>query len=263
MSSSQNTYLSLSSDEFTSGSFGGTSYSALSLTGNVRSSNQDSFGLAFADDGRLIAAVADGMGGHAGGDVASSSAISIFIEDIVTERGEDLRKHINLLISQVANRLSEIETTSPQYSGMGTTLSAVVVEGSKLTTAHIGDSRIYRIRSGKLTQLTSDHSWVQQQVEAGLLTPEQAATNPRRNLLVRTLSAGRSDDADIATYDLESGDRIFICSDGVHGVMSDDVIKESISSDSLSDCLDKLMTVVRENGSPDNATAILISIDSI
>ena len=167
MSTSQNTYLSLSTDESTSGSFGGTSYSALSLTGNVRTSNQDSFGLAFVEDGHLIAAVADGMGGHAGGDLASSSAISIFFENMIVERGEDLRKHINLLISQVANRLSEIEPTSPQYSGMGTTLSVVVVEGSKLTTAHISDSRIYRIRNGKLTQLTSDHSWVQQQVEAG------------------------------------------------------------------------------------------------
>jgi protein phosphatase len=263
MSTSQNTYLSLSTDESTSGSFGGTSYSALSLTGNVRTSNQDSFGLAFVEDGHLIAAVADGMGGHAGGDLASSSAISIFFENMIVERGEDLRKHINLLISQVANRLSEIETTSPQYSGMGTTLSVVVVEGSKLTTAHIGDSRIYRIRNGKLTQLTSDHSWVQQQVEAGLLTAEQAANNPRRNLLVRTLSAGRSDDPDIETHDLESGDRILICSDGVHGVMSDEVIKESISSDSLSDCLDQLMVVVSKKGSPDNATAILISIDAV
>jgi len=263
MSSSQNTYLSLSSDNSTSGSFAATSYAAHSWTGSVRSSNQDSFGLALANDGRLIAAVADGMGGHAGGDIASSSAISIFIEDIVAERGEDLRKHINLLISQIVDRLSEIETTSPQYSGMGTTLSAVVVEGSKLTTAHIGDSRIYRMRSGKLTQLTSDHSWVQQQVEAGLLTAEQAAMHPRRNLLVRTLSAERTGDADIGSNDLENGDRLLICSDGVHGVMGDDVIEERISSKNLGDSLDQLMVVVREKGSPDNATAILISIDAV
>jgi serine/threonine protein phosphatase PrpC len=263
MSNHQNTFTSLSSDNSTSGSSDVMSYAAVSWIGDVRGSNQDSLGLKFSTGELFIAAVADGMGGHAGGDVASSTAISMFIEETDTALDQKLPEYFQSLITRIAERLRKIQKASPQYSGMGTTLSTVAIDGSTVTIAHIGDSRIYRSRGGDLVQLSHDHSWVQQQIDAGLLDLDQAMMHPRRNLLTRTLSAEETDEIDIDNHTTEIGDRYLICSDGVHGVVADKEIAQSLLSASLDDCLNQLMNLVHKKGSPDNATAIVISIDEL
>ncbi|MDG0867970.1 PP2C family protein-serine/threonine phosphatase [Candidatus Lucifugimonas marina] len=261
MSNRQNRFLSLAADESTSGTFGTLTYSAFSWIGSVRRSNQDSFGISFSDGGRLIGAVADGMGGHAGGDVASSTAISMLIDVDEPGSSRDLASDANSLVASISRRLREIQEESPQYTGMGTTLSAVTISGSTMTSVHIGDSRIYRFRNGKLLQLTKDHSWVQQQVDAGLLNAEDAIKHPRRNVITRVLDARRSEKADVDAYDLETGDRILICSDGVHGVIRDEVIAAGLSLESLERGVELITDEVRRSGANDNATAVLISID--
>ena len=253
----------MASDESASGSSGNISYAAFSWIGSLRQTNQDSFGLAISSDGLLVAGVADGMGGHAGGDVASSTAISMLIEAVDNLPPQDRLDNSALLIADISGRLRAIQEDSPQYTGMGTTLSSVVIDKSLMTTTHIGDSRIYSLRRGQLIQLTKDHSWVQDQVDAGLLNADDAFAHPRRNILTRTLDARASHKPDADVFKLEVADRIFICSDGVHGVISDKTISAGISHDNLERGLELIRNEVRKQGANDNATGVLISVDSL
>lgn len=250
----------LSSDESSEGSFGRFSYSGSSWKGQTRSSNQDSFGLVFTEKGGMIAAVADGMGGHAGGDVASSTAVSLTSEaaDTLTPKGGS--ESINALFNKISSRLGAIQQESRQLSGLGTTLSMVILDESNLTTAHVGDSRIYRARGSKLDQLTKDHSWVQQQVDMGLLTEEEATTHPRRNIITKALGVDQLVAADIDSFKINAGDRYLITSDGIHGAMSQYELKQALQTKTPDQCLVQLLDTVRRNGAPDNATAIVIDV---
>ncbi|MBN4064534.1 serine/threonine-protein phosphatase [Dehalococcoides mccartyi] len=260
MANSATQFVSLSSDESTAGSIGRISYAGSSSTGRVRATNQDSYGLAISDSSPVIFAVADGMGGHAGGDVASSTVISLLIESVNEINSENIKSSAQYLISQMNEELGRIQTKSLQYQGLGTTLSTIIIDGSDLWTVHIGDSRIYRLRNQALTQITKDHSWVQEQIDAGRLDEADALSHPRRNLITRVLGTAGNSVADITSYEIEIGDRYLLCSDGVHGVIPTAEILEALQIGELQQSTEMLMHRAEQAGSPDNVTVLIVDI---
>jgi len=242
--------------------------------GLLRSSNEDSE-CARPDIGLFL--VADGMGGHVAGEVASRlvvKTIEKFIQETKTTRMEDNWPFpFNDQISVTANRaqfafrlanraLASKVAGAEHLHGMGTTASAIVINDRLAAIAHVGDSRIYRLRGGQFKQLTTDHSWVQEQVQAGELTPSAARQHPRRNIVTRSLSGGEDPDVDLDEYELEIGDRFLICSDGLFAVVSDERIKELLSqSVTLETVCNNLVETANAGGGPDNITTLVLQID--
>ncbi|MBT2497794.1 protein phosphatase 2C domain-containing protein [Agromyces sp. ISL-38] len=231
---------------------------AVSHVGRIRANNQDS-GYA----GRRLFLVADGMGGHAGGDVASAIATRRIAEadadyDGVTDAAAELR---SALIS--ANRqLAETVAEHSELTGMGTTVSAVLLQGDRVVIAHIGDSRIYLLRSGELSQISTDHTFVQRLVDAGRITAEEAMVHPRRSVLMRVLGdVEASPEIDSMLLDTRAGDRWMLCSDGLSGVVSFDDIHELMSAEAgAKQVADRLVKASLDGGAPDNVTVVVVDI---
>jgi len=200
---------------------------AASDIGRVRSSNQDS-----GYSGINLFFVADGMGGHAGGDIASAIAsqhISLADEPLATS-AEAEQKLIDY-IYQAKQKIDASVKQHPAISGMGTTLSAMMVTGTKVTIAHIGDSRIYLARDGVVKQITTDHTFVQRLVDTGRISEEEALVHPRRSVLMRVLGdIEQFPEVDIDTYETKPGDRWMACTDGLSGVVPDQLMKNILLS---------------------------------
>ena len=237
-----------------------TSSAAISHVGKIRSNNQDS---GFA--GQSLFAVADGMGGHAGGDVASALAITR-LREIDGEYGSAVDAEFALQEAIVAANaiLAETVFEHPELTGMGTTLSALVRVGQSVALAHIGDSRVYRFRDGTLTQITADHTFVQRLVDSGRITAEEAKTHPRRSVLMRVLGdVDSTPDVDLQVMDTRPGDRWLICSDGLTGVVDNDHISEALASEmSPADVVSELVKQALDGGAPDNVTIVVVDISS-
>ena len=231
---------------------------AVSHVGRIRANNQDS-GYA----GRRLFLVADGMGGHAGGDVASAIATRRIAEaDVdyngVTDAAAELR---SALIS--ANRqLAETVAEHSELTGMGTTVSALLLQGDRVVIVHIGDSRIYLLRSGELSQISTDHTFVQRLVDAGRITAEEAMVHPRRSVLMRVLGdVEASPEIDSMLLDTRAGDRWMLCSDGLSGVVSFDDIHELMSAEAgAKQVADRLVKASLDGGAPDNVTVVVVDI---
>lgn len=231
------------------------SFSGLSDVGQVRSSNQDS---GFA--GAYLLAVADGMGGHAGGDVASHIAITHVARlnksyASVSTAKRALRENI-----LAANKMIvDVVPNYPQLSGLGTTLSAVLLVGNRAVIAHIGDSRIYRLRDGELTQLSKDHTFVQRLVDSGQITADEAMYHPRRSVLMRVLGdVDAAPDLDIFDVDVRETDLWLLCSDGLTGVLRDHEITTLLTRTSdLSSTCRSVVEASLNYGAPDNVTVVL------
>jgi len=233
------------------------SYAASDI-GRVRSSNQDS-GYA----GYNLFFVADGMGGHAGGDIASALvAQRVAQADDIYENPEQAGAILKETIWQANAMLRQSCIEHPELSGMGTTFSGMIVVGDKVTIAHIGDSRIYRARGGEVKQITADHTFVQRLVETGRITPEEALVHPRRSVLMRVLGdMDEFPEIDIETYDLKPGDRWMICSDGLSGVVPESVMDRLMLSKIDSDETTELLVgEALEFGAPDNVTVVVVDI---
>ncbi|ARJ03814.1 serine/threonine-protein phosphatase [Humibacter sp. BT305] len=232
---------------------------AVSHTGKIRSNNQDS---GFA--GETLFVVADGMGGHAGGDVASALAVRRLAE-IDGEYSSAVDAEFALQEAIVATNavLSETVYEHPELTGMGTTLSALVRVGQSVAIAHIGDSRIYRLRDGVLSQITVDHTFVQRLVDSGRITPEEAKTHPRRSVLMRVLGdVDAAPEVDLQVMDTRPGDRWMLCSDGLSGVVERDDIERVLTELSDPDAAaDALVRESLDRGAPDNVTVIVIDVD--
>ena len=235
------------------------SYAASDI-GRVRSSNQDSgyagFNLFF---------VADGMGGHAGGDIASALvAQRVAQADALYDSAEEAGKILKDTIWQANSLLRESCKEHPELSGMGTTFSGMIIVGDKATIAHIGDSRIYRARDGEVKQITSDHTFVQRLVETGRITAEEALVHPRRSVLMRVLGDMEEfPEIDIETYDVLPGDRWMMCSDGLSGPVPESVMDRLMLSKIDSDeATELLVGEALEFGAPDNVTVVLVDIVS-
>ena len=231
-------------------------YAARSDVGRVRAKNDDS-----AYVGRHLAVVADGMGGHAGGDVASAATVLDMIhldsDDYDGDAGTILADEI-----QTANSLlSELVHINPKLAGMGTTVTALLLAEGKLHFAHIGDSRAYRLRNGEFEQVSVDHTFVQRLIDEGRLPPEEAETHPHKNVLMRVLGdVDASPELDLATLDVEPGERWLLCSDGLNYVAGHVVERTVRETKDLRECAELLVDLTLEAGAPDNVTVVMLEI---
>jgi protein phosphatase len=237
-----------------------TAGAAVSHVGRVRSNNQDS-GYA----GVRLFVVADGMGGHAGGDVASAIAVNRIAQTDQLDFASPQEAEFALQAALVAaNQLiSEAVYEHPELTGMGTTVSALVRVGDAVATAHIGDSRIYLYREGELSQITNDHTFVQRLVETGRITPEEAAVHPRRSVLMRVLGdIDQPPEIDTGILGTVPGDRWLLCSDGLSSYVGEDRILAVMSTaGSAVEACNALVAEALDHGAPDNVTAIVVDID--
>jgi protein phosphatase len=237
-----------------------TAGAAVSHVGRVRTNNQDS-GYA----GSQLFVVADGMGGHAGGDVASAIAVNRIAQTDRLDFANPQEAEFALQASLVAaNQLiSEAVYEHPELTGMGTTVSAMVRVGDAVATAHIGDSRIYLLRDGELSQITNDHTFVQRLVETGRITPEEAAVHPRRSVLMRVLGdIDQAPEIDTGILGTVPGDRWLLCSDGLSSYVSEERIRTLLADAATSrEACDALVEEALDRGAPDNVTAIVVDID--
>lgn len=231
-------------------------FAARSDVGRIRSKNDDS---AYA--GRHLAVVADGMGGHAGGDVASAATVLDMIHldrpDYDGDAGTILADEI-----QTANSLlSELVHINPKLAGMGTTVTALLLAEGKLHFAHIGDSRAYRLRDGEFKQVSVDHTFVQRLIDEGRLKPEEAESHPHKNVLMRVLGdVDASPELDLDTLDVKPGDRWLLCSDGLNYVAGHAVERTVKETKDLRECVETLVELTLEAGSPDNVTVVMVEI---
>jgi serine/threonine protein phosphatase PrpC len=232
---------------------------AVSHVGRIRANNQDS-GYA----GTQLFVVADGMGGHAGGDVASAIALKRVMEadkSYASANDAEFALHASLIAAN--SLLAETVFEHPELTGMGTTVSAILRSGNELAIAHIGDSRIYLLRDGALKQITADHTFVQRLVDSGRITPEEAAVHPRRSVLMRVLGdVDASPEIDTTVHDTLPGDRWLLCSDGLSSYVSDEKIEVVLTGlANTREAADRLVKESLDQGAPDNVTVVLVDID--
>lgn len=232
-------------------------YAAFSDIGLVRKSNQDA-GYASAN----LLAVADGMGGAAGGDIASSVVISHLSQIDDTHQAEDLLPLLNATLDVAHEELIDRSREKKELSGLGTTCVAILRTSNKLAMVHIGDSRAYLLRNGKLTQITHDHTLVQYLVDRGELTPEEAENHPKRNVIMRAIGdLPEPIELDESIREAVPGDRWLLCSDGLFGVVSDDTIEETLLKyPDLDECGEQLINLALAGGAPDNVTVVLADV---
>jgi protein phosphatase len=231
---------------------------ASSHIGKIRATNQDSGSV-----GRHLYVVADGMGGHAGGDVASALAVQHLLKlDRSYSSVDEARETLFTNILEAGRELTTTVEEHPELTGMGTTVSAMIRVGSQMVIAHIGDSRIYRLREGVLEQITSDHTFVQRLVDSGRITAEEAAVHPRRSVLMRVLGdVDAEPEVDTHVVDTQPGDRWLLCSDGLSGYVSErDIAETLLTIDDVELVCHKLITQTLSEGAPDNVTVVVVRV---
>jgi len=224
--------------------------------GLVREGNEDS-----AIYGANLIAVADGMGGHAGGEVASAIAINALAQllPVITDPDIDIDSREDLFLNityEIDSQILEKSKQNPELAGMGTTLTALNISGDNVELLHIGDSRCYRYRDSKLEQLSYDHTVMQELLDQGRLTPEEVFDHPQRSLLTQALMGDSGLDPILVSYEIKAGDQFLLCSDGLTNVLSDYEIGKIIESNTGDDVITALITEVKAKGAPDNITII-------
>ncbi len=231
-------------------------YAARSDVGLLREGNEDS---AYAS-GRLLA-VADGMGGHAHGEVASSVAIAEMSLLDTDAQGGDLLSAIEAAVRDANRKLHEMVSHNPSLKGMGTTLTAMLWSGTRVALVHVGDSRAYLLRAGELYQITHDHTLVQSLVDDGRITQDEAATHPQRSILLRALDGSGEVDPDLSLREAQIGDRYLLCSDGLSGVVSAETLHHTLSTIEDPDGVVRtLIDLANRGGGPDNITCVLADV---
>ena len=246
---------------------------SLSHPGMVRTHNEDSI---FVDGEAGLAVLADGMGGYSAGEVASGIAVNVITRGLLPElsSGRELSKvdigsgltHAALLLQQqiaLANKgIYEAAQLRPECAGMGTTLVATVFYENRVSIGHIGDSRCYRLRGDKLEQLTHDHSLLQEQIDSGMLTPEQAKYSLNKNLVTRALGIEAVVPADIAEYRVEADDIYVLCSDGLTDMVDADAVRDIVIAkrSDLAEAAAELIDIANQNGGRDNISVVLVRV---
>jgi serine/threonine protein phosphatase PrpC len=231
------------------------SYVAHSEIGLIRKNNQDS---GYASPHLLI--VADGMGGAAAGDLASAVAIDTIRKIDSPTAGEDMLELLALAIHQANDKIADLVDSDLSLEGMGTTVTGAMFDGSNLGLAHIGDSRAYLYRDGHLERLTHDHTGVQSLVDDGKISEAEAANHPHRSLLLKVLNGQPTNDPDLAIVPVMPGDRLLFCSDGVCGLIEDDVIEAAVQQPDLKDVAERLINESLHQGGIDNITVIVADV---
>ncbi|WP_328876593.1 Stp1/IreP family PP2C-type Ser/Thr phosphatase [Streptomyces sp. NBC_00287] len=231
-------------------------FAAGSHKGMIREGNEDS-GYA----GPRLLAIADGMGGAAAGEVASSEAISTIVALDDDVPGSDILTSLGTAVQRANDQLRSMVEDDPQLEGMGTTLTALLWTGQRLGLVHVGDSRAYLLRDGVLTQITQDHTWVQRLVDEGRITEEEATTHPQRSLLMRALGSGDHVEPDLSIREVRAGDRYLICSDGLSGVVSHQTLEDTLASyQGPQETVQELIQLALRGGGPDNITVIVADV---
>ncbi len=229
--------------------------------GRVRAINQDSVFVGRLASG-MLAVVADGMGGHNTGEVASQKAITIISRELATNW-----THPPIAIAkavQAANLdIYDYALVHPEHQGMGTTLTIVLIDDQVGLVGHIGDSRAYLIREGAISQLTQDHSWVADRVRQGVLTEDEAKRHRWRNVITNALGALPEIKLDIDHFEVRSGDRLLVCSDGISMLLSDAQLLEVASRYPPEEAVSRLMQLADGRGSPDNLSAIALHVEQV
>ncbi|MEW2401670.1 Stp1/IreP family PP2C-type Ser/Thr phosphatase [Streptomyces sp. NPDC046862] len=231
-------------------------FAAGSHKGMIREGNEDS-GYA----GPRLLAIADGMGGQAAGEVASSEVISTIVALDDDIPGSDILTSLGTAVQRANDQLRAMVEEDPQLEGMGTTLTALLWTGQRLGLVHVGDSRAYLLRDGVLTQITQDHTWVQRLVDEGRITEEEATTHPQRSLLMRALGSGDHVEPDLSIREVRAGDRYLICSDGLSGVVSHQTMEDTLASyQGPQETVQELIQLALRGGGPDNITVIVADV---
>lgn len=220
-------------------------------TGRVREANEDAYLVA-----PPMYAVADGMGGHAGGEVASALAL----ETLRTMHEGSTEADLSAGVREANLAVYERQDRDPDLAGMGTTLTAIIVDEAGVRVAHVGDSRAYLLRDSKLTQITTDHTLVRELVQEGQLTEEQAREHPQRSMLTRAIGIDAVVEIDEAMIQPLNGDRLMLCSDGLTGMLTDEQILDALRSREAQDSADALVAMANAAGGTDNTTVIVLDI---
>lgn len=229
--------------------------------GMVRTNNEDSI-ITRPDLG--LAVLADGMGGHQAGEVASAMAIDLvnqFFENAANRSGTlNYSDIVSDSITLANSAIFELSKNKPECAGMGSTVVVTYFDGNKVYVGHVGDSRLYRYRNGELSQVTQDHSLVQELVSRGLLSKDEAIESANKNLVTRALGIEESVQVDVNEDEYQDGDIYLLCSDGLNDVLRDNHIAQILADNAgdMSKALDALISTVNENGGPDNVSIILV-----
>ena len=231
-------------------------FAARSHTGLLRDGNEDSV---YA--GPRVLAVADGMGGHAAGEVASAVAIAALAHLDEDAPGSDLLDVLRDSAVSANDHLRDMVSGDPALEGMGTTLTAFLFAGTRLGMLHIGDSRAYLLRDGQLTQITHDHTLVQTLVDEGRISEEEASSHPQRSLITRALDGREGIDPDLSVREVRVGDRYLLCTDGLTGpVGRNETLQEALSIADPQESCDRLVQLALRGGGPDNVTVIVADV---
>jgi protein phosphatase len=237
--------------------------------GLKRELNEDSF---LADSNISLYIVADGMGGHAGGNIASKMSVNVirkrvraarkagvlFSKDAVENESPAILKMLEESIKEASAKIFDKSDKQPELAGMGTTVTLMLTHGKRAYVAHVGDSRLYRLRSSKLEQLTEDHSLVNEQVKAGFITSEEAQHSRFRNIITRSVGFESEVTADTLSLVMKPADVFLICSDGLTGMVEDDEIQETIKKARLSQAPARLVDLANRAGGEDNVTVVVM-----
>ena len=241
-------------------------YWGITDSGCVRTQNQDAYQIEQLDKNTVLCVVCDGMGGAKSGNVASSLAVDVFVQEIKrtwtpdmdSEKKEQmLRNAVKLTNFTVYDQAQQFE----EFAGMGTTLVAALVSGKKLTLVNVGDSRAYSIRSEGVKQLTMDHSLVQMMINRGELTPEQAKRYPGKNLITRAIGPETVVECDIFHRKAEKGECLLLCTDGLSNLVDDqEILFEIVHGTNKQTGCERLLDIAKNRGAPDNVTCVLVQL---
>lgn len=231
--------------------------------GQKRLTNQDAYATGELGPSLCWAAVCDGMGGKAGGEVASEIAVHSVEEGIGRQLHsqstlDDIRKAVSEVIKNANQRIFETGENKSELKGMGTTIVLCVLRGTTLLTAHVGDSRAYLLSAGKIKRLTSDHSLVQTMVDSGEISENEASQHPQKNIITRALGIAGEVDFDIAEHQIEKGDIVILCTDGLSNLCTDEKISEIAFANPLAAIPEALVLEANKQGGTDNITVLAI-----
>lgn len=233
-------------------------------TGRARSNNEDSITL---DESCALAVLADGMGGYNAGEVASGMATGFIAGELgrwLREAGAsandaEVRRAMDICVDNANRAIFNAANANPQYAGMGTTLVVALFRGTRVLMGHVGDSRAYRLRGGRLLQMTRDHSLLQEQIDAGLITPEQASFSANKNLVTRAVGVEDTVLLEIHQHEVQPGDVYLLCSDGLSDMIDDEAMTQLLlSHDGLEDAGRALIDAANDAGGRDNIAVVLV-----
>jgi PPM family protein phosphatase len=233
-------------------------------TGRARTNNEDSVSI---DEGVSLAVLADGMGGYNAGEVASSMATSFIRAELgrwlreasTSATDTEVRRAMDICVDNANRAIFNAANSNPQYAGMGTTLVVAVFRELRLLVGHVGDSRAYRMRGGRLQQITRDHSLLQEQVDAGLITPEQAAFSANKNLVTRAVGVEDTVLLETHLHEVQPGDMFLMCSDGLSDMLDDASIAQVLQMhESLAAAGNALVEAANDAGGKDNISLVLV-----